>query len=90
MPAPVVLPSPRPQISFDESGAAAASLVPLAPPPMAMPVPVQFLAQAYHLPVPQRPTVAGPVGVRPCRNCQLAVSAKAHFCRRCGTAQLAS
>jgi len=46
-------------------------------------------AQPYFLPVPGHQQSA-PVGVRPCRNCNLAVSAKAHFCRRCGTAQLAS
>ena len=38
----------------------------------------------------QRHAPDSPVGVRPCHNCQLAVSAKAHFCRRCGAAQLAN
>jgi hypothetical protein len=41
-----------------------------------------------HLPAPA-PVVAGSPSVRPCRNCQLSVSAKARFCRRCGTAQAA-
>jgi hypothetical protein len=41
-----------------------------------------------HLPAPA-PIVAGPPSVRPCHNCQLSVSAKARFCRRCGSAQAA-
>ena len=34
---------------------------------------------------PGRPLRAGP-GIRPCQTCQLPLSAKARFCRRCGTA----
>ncbi|MEP7158629.1 MAG: hypothetical protein ABI797_04325 [Chloroflexota bacterium] len=47
----------------------------------------EFPAYA-SLPAPAR-VVAGPASVRPCHNCQLSVSAKARFCRRCGTAQAA-
>jgi hypothetical protein len=47
----------------------------------------EFPAYA-SLPVPP-PVVAGPASVRPCHNCQLSVSAKARFCRRCGSAQTA-
>jgi len=34
-------------------------------------------------------TTITPTGVRPCQSCQLSLSAKARFCRRCGTAQAA-
>jgi len=86
VPAPFVI--PRPQISFDE--AAAAAMVPLPPNPAPLPA-AQFAGaqQPYSLPLQSR-TPAAPVGTRPCHNCQLQVSAKARFCRRCGSAQMAN
>lgn len=74
--APPVVPRPRPSITFE---------TPLVPP---TPVSAQAYASRAYLPVPERPA-SGPAaaGVRPCRNCALPLSAKAHFCRRCGSAQ---
>jgi hypothetical protein len=86
VPAPYVF--PRPQISFDD--AAAAAMVPQPPNPAPLPA-AQFAGaqQPYSLPLQQRPA-SGPVGTRPCHNCSLQVSAKARFCRRCGSAQMAN
>jgi hypothetical protein len=42
----------------------------------------------YASPIAQHVT-ASPPSVRPCHNCHLSVSAKARFCRRCGSAQAA-
>ena len=47
----------------------------------------EFPAYA-SLPVPAQVAAASP-SVRPSHNCQLSVSAKARFCRRCGSAQVA-
>jgi outer membrane biosynthesis protein TonB len=46
-----------------------------------------YEAHLLLAPPPQVPTSAIAAGLRPCTNCGLTVSARAHFCRRCGTAQ---
>jgi len=82
----MILPRPRPTIPFEQPYA---SMPPM--PMAAAPTPIHQALQPYHLPLPALASQEqAPAGVRPCRNCQLAVSARAHFCRRCGTAQLAS
>jgi hypothetical protein len=92
VPSDNIVPTPyvfaRPQISFDE--ATAAPMVPLPPNPAPLPV-AQFAGaqQPYGLPLSSRPNAA-PVSTRPCHNCSLEVSAKARFCRRCGSAQMAN
>ena len=40
-----------------------------------------------YLPPPQAAAAISSPAVRPCRNCQLSLSARANFCRRCGSAQ---
>jgi hypothetical protein len=96
VPAPIVM--PRPQIDFDIPGATQASAfipsvntLPVSWTPATQPTPpmaFQLAEDPYFLPIPATPpNPDSPVGVRPCRNCSLAVSAKARFCRRCGAAQ---
>ena len=40
-------------------------------------------------PARELPANAVAAGLRPCPNCSLTLSARAHFCRRCGSAQAA-
>jgi hypothetical protein len=81
MPLPALPTYPvTPQISFDPQVSVAAS--------------AQMSAPAYeaHLllaPPPQLPPNAIAAGLQPCLNCRMTLSARAHFCRRCGTAQAA-
>ena len=65
-----------PQIAFNEHMSVASSMV-------AAPV----YEQHSLLAPPPEASHRGPGGLRPCTNCQLNLSARAHFCRRCGTAQ---
>jgi hypothetical protein len=66
-----------PQIAFNEQVTAAAS--------MTAPAPVY---QQHSLLAPPPDASRGvAAGLRPCGTCQLSLSARAHFCRRCGTAQ---
>jgi hypothetical protein len=71
--------APRPQIGFDPQVTVASS--------------AQTSAPAYeaHMllapPARELPPNAIAAGLRPCASCQLTLSARAHFCRRCGTAQ---
>jgi hypothetical protein len=81
-------PRPRPTITFDTVAeipppafTAALMAAAAAPPPQA-----SFVPPREYLPVPQRAEPAPP-GVKPCRACALPLSAKANFCRRCGTSQ---
>lgn len=46
-----------------------------------------FEAQLLLAPPPEIPAVALANGLRPCANCRLTLSARAHFCRRCGAQQ---
>ena len=66
-----------PQIAFTEQANAAASTAAAEP----------LYEQHTLLAAPRRAAQAGAAGLRPCGNCQLSLSARAHFCRRCGTAQ---
>jgi hypothetical protein len=73
--------APPPQISFTSQVTVASS--------------AQTSAPAYeaHMllapPAPELPANAIAAGLRPCPSCRLTLSARAHFCRRCGTAQAA-
>jgi hypothetical protein len=89
-----IIPLPRPRQSETE--------LPL-PPVFDYPVAPQIHFERQHaahvsqpeypsygqLPPPAQQVAMTPTGVRPCRSCQLSLSAKARFCRRCGTAQAA-
>jgi len=66
-----------PQIAFNEQVSAAASMAAAAP----------VYEQHSLLAPPPDASHVGSAGLRPCANCQLSLSARAHFCRRCGTAQ---
>jgi hypothetical protein len=46
-----------------------------------------YEAQPLLAPPPEPGAADLVTGLRPCANCQLTVSARAHFCRRCGTPQ---
>jgi hypothetical protein len=73
--APLIdIPIPPPQIHFEKRPAAYAA-VPEYP--------------SYALMPLAPPEAPAPGAVRPCRSCQLSLSAKARFCRRCGTSQAA-
>jgi hypothetical protein len=69
-----------PQISFDPQVSVAASAQTSAP---------AYEAHLLLAPPPQLPPNAIAAGLRPCLNCRMTLSARAHFCRRCGTAQAA-
>jgi hypothetical protein len=66
-----------PQIAFNEQANAAASMAAAAP----------AYQQHSLLAPPPMASHATSSGLRPCGSCQLTLSARAHFCRRCGTAQ---
>jgi hypothetical protein len=74
---PPAEPPVRPTITFD------------VPPPPAFVI-AQQATQPAMLSAPTLPPQAveqPQPTIRPCRNCQLALSARAHFCRRCGSRQ---
>jgi hypothetical protein len=66
------------QIAFAGSAQAAVSTATAAP---------AFEAHMLLAPPPELRLEALVKGLRPCPNCQLTLSARAHFCRRCGQAQ---
>jgi len=74
-PPPPVPQMPVPRMEFDLPEAPPAYVIAPQPAPAARP----------NLPVGLFDT-PGP-GIRPCAHCDLPVSAKARFCRRCGSAQ---
>lgn len=67
-----------PQISFNAQVSVAASSQTNAP---------AYEAHLLLAPPPLLPPNAIAAGLRPCPNCRLTLSARAHFCRRCGAAQ---
>jgi hypothetical protein len=67
-----------PQISFNAQASAGSSTATSAP---------AFEAHMLLAPPPQLPAAVLANGLRPCGNCHLTLSARAHFCRRCGTQQ---
>jgi hypothetical protein len=86
-----VLPLPRPR-SPDEPELPLPVLPDYPTPPLihfepAPPAFVQAHEPMMYAFVPPPARVAEPAALRPCRNCQLTLSARARFCRRCGTAQ---
>jgi hypothetical protein len=67
-----------PQIAFNPQVSVAASSQTSAP---------AYEAHLLLAPPPQLAPNAIAAGLRPCPNCHLTLSARAHFCRRCGAAQ---
>ncbi|MEO8626267.1 MAG: hypothetical protein ABI452_06170 [Candidatus Limnocylindrales bacterium] len=67
-----------PQIGFNAQASAGSSAATSAP---------AFEAHMLLAPPPELPAVVLANGLRPCGNCRLTLSARAHFCRRCGTQQ---
>ena len=87
-----VLPLPRPRSPSDlELPMPAlpeypnAPLIHFEPTPPAYASAPEPIAYAFMPPPPPR-AIESP-GLQPCRNCELTLSARARFCRRCGTAQ---
>lgn len=73
--------TPRPQIGFDPQVTVASTAQTSAP-----------IYEAHMLlapPARELPPNAVAAGLRPCPSCRLTLSARAHFCRRCGAAQAA-
>ncbi|MEP7378651.1 MAG: hypothetical protein ABI725_03715 [Chloroflexota bacterium] len=67
-----------PQIGFNAQASTGSSTASSAP---------VFEAHMLLAPPPELPAAALAHGLRPCPNCRLTLSARAHFCRRCGTEQ---
>jgi hypothetical protein len=67
-----------PQIAFSEQTSATASVAAAEP---------AYQQHSLLAPPPDTSHVTS-AGLRPCRNCELSLSARARFCRRCGTAQV--
>ena len=67
-----------PQIGFNAQTSAGSSAATSAP---------AFEAHMLLAPPPELPAAVLANGLRPCANCHLTLSARAHFCRRCGTQQ---
>jgi hypothetical protein len=80
MPLPTLPAYPvAPQIAFNAQTSVGASTATAAP-----------AFEAHMLlapPLPELPAAAIAAGLRPCGNCHLTLSARAHFCRRCGSQQ---
>jgi hypothetical protein len=79
IPLPPLHPYPvAPQITFNPSLSVGVSAQTSAP---------AFEAHLLLAPPPELPPNAIAAGLRPCPSCRVTLSARAHFCRRCGSAQ---
>ncbi|MEP7361355.1 MAG: hypothetical protein ABI744_07235, partial [Chloroflexota bacterium] len=68
-----------PQIAFSGQSSVGTSA--------ATPAPALEAHMLLAPPARELPAASLAAGLRPCANCQLTLSGRAHFCRRCGTQQ---